>query len=391
MIRGRRWSLKEKVAFLRDPGTYSDRPRHVETVETHFAWVFLTTRYAYKLKKPVRQAAMDYRTLGARERGCRGELRLNRCLAPGVYRSVVPLITRGGALELGKGAVALGKGDRVEDWLVKMRRLPSDRMFDRALERGTVSGAELDRLIATLAGFFRRAKPMPMQGAGYVARLRRQVRGNRRALRRYGVRLQQPLVAELAAAQLEFIARARNLLAARGARVVEGHGDLRAEHVCLGPPVCVIDCLEFDRDLRLLDPAEEIAILALEVERLGRRRLAGELMRRFCATSNDPVVRAVLEFYMSHRAATRAMLAAWHLDDPQFPVARPWLLRTHSYLKSSLRHVRRALRFLETANLHGVGGRPLLKQRRERRSAQHARDRLPEQRSNRQYGQSAAP
>lgn len=28
--------------------------QRIEAVETHFAWVFLTDRHAYKLKKPVR-------------------------------------------------------------------------------------------------------------------------------------------------------------------------------------------------------------------------------------------------------------------------------------------------------------------------------------------------
>ena len=56
--------------------------------------------------------------------------------------------------------------------------------------------------------------------------------------------------------------------AARGC-VVEAHGDLRPEHVCLLPEPQIIDCLEFSRDFRILDPADELAFLALECERLG--------------------------------------------------------------------------------------------------------------------------
>jgi aminoglycoside phosphotransferase family enzyme len=44
-------TAREKCEFLADPGHYPDRPRAVEVVETHFAWVFLTDRYVYKMKK----------------------------------------------------------------------------------------------------------------------------------------------------------------------------------------------------------------------------------------------------------------------------------------------------------------------------------------------------
>jgi len=48
--------------------------------------------------------------------------------------------------------------------------------------------------------------------------------------------------------------------------VVDGHGDLRPEHVHYIPHPVVIDCLEFNRDLRARDSADEIAqTVTLEV------------------------------------------------------------------------------------------------------------------------------
>jgi aminoglycoside phosphotransferase family enzyme len=45
---------------------------------------------------------------------------------------------------------------------------------------------------------------------------------------------------------------------------VEGHGDLRPEHVCLTHPIEIIDCLEFDRNLRLHDPVGKAAPFLIE-------------------------------------------------------------------------------------------------------------------------------
>jgi aminoglycoside phosphotransferase family enzyme len=129
--------------------------------------------------------------------------------------------------------------------------------------------------------------------------------------------------------------------------VVEAHGDLRPEHVFLGSAAnvpCVIDCLEFDSRLRRLDPAEELAFLALECRRLGGSRVAGEILRGVHGALRDPVPDSVLFFYMSLRAATRAKVTAWHLRDRKLPPrARHWKSKAHSYLRDALHFARLAL------------------------------------------------
>ena len=50
--------------------------------------------------------------------------------------------------------------------------------------------------------------------------------------------------------------------------VRELHGDLRPEHICVSSEIEVIDCLEFDLDLRKLDCLEEVSFLGLECARL---------------------------------------------------------------------------------------------------------------------------
>ncbi len=65
--------IDDKVARLRDPGIYPDRPAAIEVIETHFSWVFLTPHRVYKLKKPVRYHGLDFTTLAARRHNCEQE------------------------------------------------------------------------------------------------------------------------------------------------------------------------------------------------------------------------------------------------------------------------------------------------------------------------------
>jgi len=143
---GAQAALRAKVAWLAQPDHYPHRPRAVEIIETHFAWVFLAGDRVYKFKKPLLQATMDYRTLARRGRACREELRLNRRLAPHVYLRVVPL------LRASSGSLSLrprqASGAMVVDWLVQMRRLRASRMLDRLISAGAVHGADLARPVS---------------------------------------------------------------------------------------------------------------------------------------------------------------------------------------------------------------------------------------------------
>jgi len=59
--------------------------------ETHISWVILAGPFAYKIKKPVRFAFVDFTSLAARRDACLEELRLNRRLTPELYLDVLPI------------------------------------------------------------------------------------------------------------------------------------------------------------------------------------------------------------------------------------------------------------------------------------------------------------
>jgi aminoglycoside phosphotransferase family enzyme len=370
--------LRDKVAFLKRRRSYRSRPRRIEALETHFAWVFLTPRLAYKLKKPLRLGNMDYRSLAARKRGCQEELRLSRRLAPNVYLSLAQLST---GL---RGRLRLGPSGHTVEYLIKMRRLPRAAMLDQVLKRKGMTRRRLERLARRLARFFATAARQPMSASDYRARLREAVRANRAALRRLAPRLPARLVASVAQRELTLIERLHAELARRCGRLVQGHGDLRAEHVCLTGRVSIIDCLEFDPQLRRLDPAHDVALLGLEIARLGSEALAQSFLEAFFTASADDISEPALQFYMSLTAMTRAKLAAWHVGDPQYPDAAPWLRRAQRCLQEAQRHARRSLRALGPTG-SPVPRRPVLEQLSQRQAAQRPRQRLSEQRSDGQY------
>jgi len=147
------------------------------------------------------------------------------------------------------------------------------------------------------------------------------------------------LIQSIDATQRRFLRKRREYLAERvlSRNIVDGHGDLRPEHIWLGDPVRIIDCLEFNARLRMVDPLDEIAFLSLECERLGAT-WAGEYLRRHVMHAlHDGHLGELFLFYRCHRAMLRARLAIAHLlePDPRTPEKWPALARTYLRLAAA--------------------------------------------------------
>ena len=56
--------------------------KKVKIIQTHASYLFLTGKYAYKIKKNVNFGFLDYSTLTKRKYCLEAELRLNKKIAP---------------------------------------------------------------------------------------------------------------------------------------------------------------------------------------------------------------------------------------------------------------------------------------------------------------------
>lgn len=319
-------SFAAKIEYLSRTSSYLDGPRVVETVETHFAHVFLSRRFAYKLKKPFKYRQIDFSTIEGRRRSCEQEVVLNRRLAARTYIGVVPLAWTG------EGLALEGNGEPV-DWLVKMHRLPESRVLERAAQRGDVTNEELSAVIEKLVRFYRSTTVVPWAPSEYREHLVRRSVSDAAELLGSGAELDVERIERIRDAQLDFLHAHSDLVEprAREGRVVDAHGDLRPEHIFLSGDPQIIDCFEFSQELRWLDAAEEIAFLALELERLGAAEVAKKVVSLYAEAARDPAPPELLAFYRTARAVVRALLCAWRIAEEQD--AGRWRERAEWYLR----------------------------------------------------------
>lgn len=323
-------ALGDKLAFLRKPTAYAEATAWVEARETHMSWVFLTEGYAYKLKKPVRYSYLDYASLERRRSMCEQEVLLNRRLAAWVYLGVAALV-RDAAGQLALCAAGTPVGGTVVEWLVQMRRLPEERMLDHAIRRNAVHEVDAARTAGHVAAFLAHAPRAARTAQEHIGRQRRAIAENAAAIA--AARLPGGQAERVTERLSAFLDNRNGVLESRVAagKIVEGHGDLRPEHVFLGQPAAVIDCIEFDRELRLIDPLEELAFLWMECIRLGAGQWGEMFLQVYLRESGDRAAEELLQFYMSSRAFLRARLALGHLDGAHD--AKHWLGKAEEYLE----------------------------------------------------------
>ncbi|MBN9622273.1 MAG: hypothetical protein J0H06_04850, partial [Actinobacteria bacterium] len=133
------------VEAMLDPGFYPHRPDSVELRETHISWVFRAGSLAYKVKKPLVLPFLDYGTASRRGEMCKEEVRLNRRLAPLLYRRVVSIVPRGDGFALAGDDDPAGV-----DYAVEMEAAAAERPAEeggRFVRNGQAELADLPRRI----------------------------------------------------------------------------------------------------------------------------------------------------------------------------------------------------------------------------------------------------
>jgi uncharacterized protein len=274
----------------------------VQVHETHASWVFLAGRFAYKVKKPVRLAFLDYGTLARRLAACQEEVRVNGELAPDIYLGVRAIVsTEGGfrfAPQDAPGAI---------EYAVHMRRFDDADTVQGAIDGHSLTCAQVEKVARRLADFHRDGARCP---GGEPERLLAAWEANLRELERldhprdWRLQMMRGFAEAFVSAHRGEIERR-----VRTGEVRDGHGDLRCEHVLLGSEVRVVDRIEFDPKLRQMDVAQDLAFLVMDLEAHGRRRAARELIGAYRRAGGSPASEQLRSFYCAYWALVRAKVA----------------------------------------------------------------------------------
>ena len=312
----------ETICFLGSSQAFGDGET-AKVVTTHISTVLLLGSRALKLKRAVKLPYVDLSTPERRLAMCERELKLNRRMAPELYRAV-HRVTREP-----NGELALNGEGELVDAVLEMKRFDDELLFDRLAQHGRLSPADMAGLAAALAELHRVAEvSRDEQGARRVERV---LAVNERAFAAAGI-LPAEEVQEVNAACRAALARHAGLLdqRAREGKVRLGHGDLHLRNICLiDDKPMLFDCLEFDEDLATTDILYDLAFALMDLWHRGLEACANALFNRYLDMIGDESGLGLLPFFMAIRAAVRAHVAAADVARP--PTER--LAEAQAYLR----------------------------------------------------------
>ncbi len=279
----------------------SQRTVGPDVVATHISLLVLTGDRVLKFRKPIATDFCDFTTLGARRHDCEREVELNRRLTDDVY--------------LGVGRVQLDGGDAADsEPCVIMRRLPADRLLAELVAAGVDLTDEVRAIAARLAAFHDSATRVTAtdgndgdllvraRWADAIAQLRPHARDD----------ASRATLEEIHRLSTRWCDGRAPLFLARLADgfVRDGHGDLRAENIyCLDDGPRILDCIEFDDELRHIDVATDLAFLVMDLRRLGRQADAESLIVEYGHASGAALPRGLVDHDVAYWALVRAKVA----------------------------------------------------------------------------------
>ena len=311
-------------ALLR-PEAYPHPVQTVELIETHISWVLLTGAFAYKLKKPINLGFVQAATLQQRLHYCHEEVRLNRRLAASLYRGVVAVV---GPVEQARVLESPNppQGQAMLEAAVKMRQFPPDQLLSSALAHQTVRAEAVTNLAWSLGRFHQQAAGTnPEQPFGTAPQVVEPVTTNLAVLDRL---VSDPVQLDQLQQHRRWTQAQHHNLWSRfeerhqDGEIRECHGDLHCGNIRLTPQggLEVFDAIDFNPNLRWIDPISEMAFLVMDLQIHNARPLAITTLNTWLECTGSYAGMDLWPWYHAYRAMVRAKVSALQMEQSTTPV-----------------------------------------------------------------------
>jgi aminoglycoside phosphotransferase family enzyme/predicted kinase len=246
-------------------------------IQTHASIVLIFEKHVIKIKKNVNFGFLDFSSREKRIHACQDEVRLNSRLSPEVYIGLIGLEQdpTNSLLQLTPEFSSKDKQEAV----ILMHRLDERFSWKQRLQLSPPKKKDLDSIIKTLKKFYHSSQPT--KNSHYGKRIQKAF------LENLDFQKDSRLQPFLKTTSIQLLNSQESIIQERENQgwIRDCHGDLHLEHIYWhkdGTPQ-IIDCIEFNKDFRLIDPASDIAFLLMDLDLSGFVQESQSLYRKYLA------------------------------------------------------------------------------------------------------------
>jgi hypothetical protein len=251
----------------------------------------------YKIKK----LGNEYATLAVKEAFCREECRLSQRFNPNWPLEVLPVMEHNGELKIG------GTEGEIIEYALKMEALADQWSLSQLLAKDKLTIKHISK-IATRIAEIHAVSPAKDRAAesGKPEPFRALCDDMLFQLKRYfEASLTQPILDMIRHPLEKFINDNKRLFNKRQkkGRIVLGHGAFLPEHIFVcGDQVHFISPQEVQKKLAVLDVANDVSSLTVELARMGKTELFDAFVQQYLEVSNDQDLLKMLPLYQTYCA-----------------------------------------------------------------------------------------
>ena len=202
----------------------------------------------------------------------------------------------------------MAKGE-IEEYAIKMSRLPPDMMMDRMIFDKRIDKAIIKKIADKIAAFHQSADVnSDISKFGDIEIILKNANENFLQTDKFiGISLTQDEYNLIKDFSYKFIDNNKPILKKRvdENKIKDCHGDLRTEHICISDKIYTFDCIEFNDRFRYCDAASEVAFLAMDLDFLGEDTLSRYFVDSYIEISGDTDIYKIINFYKCYRAYVR--------------------------------------------------------------------------------------
>lgn len=317
------------IKFLKNPRNYPYPVKKVRYLQTYISDVFLTGKFAYKIKKTVNYGYLNFTTLAKRKFFCHRELELNKRLSSRIYLSVLPLIEKENEVVRrscrlgGEGGLKFGDQGKIVEYVLKMKEIPQKYLMDYQIKKGKINKKIIEQIAKIVAKFHKKAETSKkISFYGSLKIIKKNWQENFDQTKPFiGKTISKKDFYFLKKSVEEFINKNKKLLQQRikEKKIRDCHGDLHTGNVFVTPKkIYIFDCIEFNQRFRYQDTANEVAFLTMDLDSLNRKDLADYFVEKYIKYSGDKDLKKILLFYKCYRAYVKGKVYGFHFANKSF-------------------------------------------------------------------------
>ena len=290
-------SQTELIKSLKKSAAYPHSPKTIKLIETSTSLLFKADDQIYKIKK----SGNEYATLAVKEVFCHEECSLSQRFNPNWPLEVLPVLEHNGELKIG------GTEGEVIEYALKMEVLPDQWSLSQLLAKDKLTVKHITGIATKIAEIHAESPARDrVADSGKPEPFRALCDDMLFQMKRYfEASLTQPILDMIRHPLEKFIDDNKRLFSKRAkkGRIVLGHGSFLPEHIFVhGDNQYFISPQEVQKKLAILDVANDVSSLTVELARIGKTELFDIFLEQYLEISNDQDLLKMLPLYQTYCA-----------------------------------------------------------------------------------------